>query len=271
MRPSGSVPDTSIYAILASVMKIASLLMAAAFLLGSTVSLSAQYVLVLKNGRQITVPSYREEGSMVKFQGFGGEIGLSKDQIQAIRKMGVGEAAGLNVIKPEGQQPARSQELEPQPAPEQAPSEAEERARIESEYLQKLSETTERLKEARERYAQSVRGSTSTDPALLTSEEQLRARTDDIISRALDAQYHPSAPAGAKLVTPSPFSSLPPTVVELTPPTVAPPPVAELPAYTPRQRELSDLRRQILELEKEREKVIEEMKQRNLGAVSVVE
>ena len=37
----------------------------------------AQYVLVLKNGRQITVQSYREDGTMIKFNGLGGEIGIA--------------------------------------------------------------------------------------------------------------------------------------------------------------------------------------------------
>jgi hypothetical protein len=55
-------------------------------LLVSAVSSPAEYVLVLKSGGQLTVQSYREEGSMIKFQGFGGEIGLSKDQILTIRR-----------------------------------------------------------------------------------------------------------------------------------------------------------------------------------------
>ncbi len=46
----------------------------------------AQYVIVLKNGREITVQNYREEGGMVKFFGLGGEISISKDQIQTIRR-----------------------------------------------------------------------------------------------------------------------------------------------------------------------------------------
>jgi hypothetical protein len=104
---------------------------------------------------------------------------------------------------------------------------------------------------------------------MLTSEEQLRARTDDIISRALDAQYKPSDPAATKLVTPSPFSSLPPTITEINPPSAAPPsPTINLPPYTPRQKELSDLRSQTLQLEREREKLIDEIKQKKIrGAV----
>ena len=78
-------------------MRLGYLPATAAILLGSAVSLSAEYVLVLKNGRQITVQSYREEGSMIKFQGFGGEIGIAKDQLQAIQKSGAECPLGLNV------------------------------------------------------------------------------------------------------------------------------------------------------------------------------
>lgn len=251
-------------------MKLAYLAVTAAVLLGSAVTLSAEYVLVLKNGRQITVQSYREEGSMIKFQGFGGEIGIAKDQLQTIRKIGAEGPLGLNIMGPAEPVPARSPEsaqLKPETAAAEEPGGTEdEREREEGEYLQKLSDLTERLKEAQDRYSQAVRGSTSTDPSLLTSEEQLRARTDDIISRALDAQYKPSDPAGTKLVTPSPFSSLPPTITEINPPSAAPPsPTINLPPYTPRQKELSDLRSQALQLEKEREKLIEEIKQKKIG------
>jgi hypothetical protein len=68
-------------------------------------------------------------------------------------------------------------------------------------------------------------------------------------------------------VTPSPFSSLPPTITEINPPSAAPPsPTINLPPYTPRQKELSDLRSQALQLEKEREKLIEEIKQKKSAA-----
>jgi hypothetical protein len=249
----------------------------AAVLLSSAVSLSAESVLVLKNGRQITVQSYREEGSMIKFQGFGGEIGISKDQLETIRNVGAEGSRGLNVFAPERPSPSESretaQETKPMPAvgSEQPRGEEKDRERDEREHLQKLSDLTERLKEAQDRYSQAVRGSTSTDPSLLTSEEQLRARTDDIISRALDAQYKPSDPAGTKLVTPSPFSSLPPTITEINPPGAAPPsPTVNLPPYTPRQKELSDLRSQALQLEKEREKLIEEIKQKKIGGAALL-
>ena len=70
----------------------------ACIVLGGWLDLAqAQYVLVLKNGRQITVQSYREEGSMIKFNGLGGEIGLPKDQIQAILKPGQSSRPGVRI------------------------------------------------------------------------------------------------------------------------------------------------------------------------------
>src|SRR5258708_19999713 len=44
----------------------------------------AQYLLVLKNGRQIHVQSYRDDGSMIKFSGLVGKIAITKDQVQTI-------------------------------------------------------------------------------------------------------------------------------------------------------------------------------------------
>ncbi|HET7007275.1 MAG TPA: hypothetical protein VFK65_17350, partial [Candidatus Binatia bacterium] len=58
---------------------------------------NAQYVIVLKNGRQLTVQSYREEGSTVKIQGLGGELGIPKEQIQSISKAGQNDRRGLNL------------------------------------------------------------------------------------------------------------------------------------------------------------------------------
>ena len=75
---------------------------------------------MLKNGRQITVQSYREEESMIKFQGFGGEIGIAKDQLQTIRKIGTEGPLGLNVMAPARPLPSSSPEtrrrnLKPRP------------------------------------------------------------------------------------------------------------------------------------------------------------
>jgi hypothetical protein len=59
---------------------------AAAVLLVSVVSSPAEYILVLKSDGQIIVQNYREEGAMSRFPGFGGETGLSKDQVLTLRR-----------------------------------------------------------------------------------------------------------------------------------------------------------------------------------------
>ena len=101
----------------------------------------ADYTLVLKNGRRITVQTYREEGRMIKFHGLGGDIGISKDQIQSIQKADPGEPA---------LQQTQSQEsvASPQSA-ERSLTPEEEKAKEEKEYQQKLIEVTGQLKEVR--------------------------------------------------------------------------------------------------------------------------
>src|SRR3989338_11669093 len=74
------------------------LLLLAAFLLCIAEPLYAQHTLVLKNGRRITVQSYREEGGMIKFPGMGGEIGIKRDQIQSILKAGESETRGMSLL-----------------------------------------------------------------------------------------------------------------------------------------------------------------------------
>jgi hypothetical protein len=185
-------------------------------------------------------------------------------------------AAGLDVTTPQRFQPSELPEKAPKTAQTPPPvsgkslSPEEERAREEKEYQQKLIDVNQRLKNAQDRYSQAIRGTTSSEPSLLTTEEQLKARTDDIISRSLDAQYNPTEPAGTRLVTPSPFSSLPPTVTEVSPPSV-PRVTGPLPPYTERQKELSELRSQTLQLEKDRERLIEEMKQKNFDSAKLLE
>src|SRR5687768_17723804 len=75
-------------------------------LLYSTSVASADYVLILKNGRRITVQNYREEGSMIRFHGLGGEIAISKDQIQSIRKAAAEERGKPSVLDNEPSSPA---------------------------------------------------------------------------------------------------------------------------------------------------------------------
>ena len=151
---------------------------------------------------------------MIKFRGLGGDIGISKDQIQSIQKADPGEPT---LDQTQLQEPAAA----PQ-APERPPTLEEEKAKEEKEYQQKLIELTAQLKEVRDRYSELLRGTTSPEPSQLVTEEQIKASRADVISRFRDATSNPSEPAPVRLLTPSPFSSLPPTVTEEQPPARAP-------------------------------------------------
>ena len=141
------------------------------------------------------------------------------------------------------------------------------RAQEETDYQQSISDITNRLKEARDRYSQSIRGTASAEPSQLVTEEQVSMRQEDLVSRFKDAQQNPSTPAPVKLLEPSPFSSLPPITREEQPPARSVSPYDSPPVYTEKQQELLELRKQVVELEKERERLIKEMTQKNLGSV----
>jgi len=266
------------------------LFLALAFSLCLPGPLFAEYTLVLKNGRRITVQSYREEGGMIKFPGMGGEIGISRDQIQSILKAGEPETRGMSLLgteRPSVVPPttAREEKIEAGRAPVEeakpgqaqekalSPEEklAEERAKEEKEYQNKVRQLTDQLKSARDRFLLGTRGSSGADPTLLNSEEAIRGRTEVLTSRLRDAQHNPGDPAAVKLLTPSPFSGLPPTVTEFRSgqdqlgPRVNTPP----PAYTEKERELSNLRNQVRELETARERLIQEMRQKNFDTGSL--
>jgi hypothetical protein len=243
--------------------------------------LFAEYTLVLKNGRRITVQSYREEGGMVKFSGFGGEIAIAKDQIQTILKA-AGEAAQGTVI-PRGrgpEAPSAVEEAKKSPAQEGEPAKAktaeeqsaQERAKKEKEYQQKVQQITEQLRAARERYSLLTRGKAGTEPSILETEEAMKARTDDLNSRLRDVQNRGGVPVdagGVRLSTPSPFTGASPDVIQVNPsaagPSVSPP----APTYSEREKVLSDLRNQMVRLERERDQLIQEMKQNDFDMGSL--
>ena len=76
---------------------------------------------MLKNGRQITVSSYREEGAMIKVTGLGGEIGISKEQIQTVRKVTRAGTSGLNLRELERSRAAPRPETGSQPSAVEKP------------------------------------------------------------------------------------------------------------------------------------------------------
>ena len=121
----------------------------------------------------------------------------------------------------------------------------------EEAYRQLIKKIDDQLKELRGRYATETRGNTGVDPFLFTTEEAFRGHQEDLLSRLRDAQYKAQGlPSGGQAQSP-PFSTNPP------------------PAYTEKQKLLSDLRNQITELESERERVIAQMKRNDIDTSSL--
>ena len=211
---------------------------------------NAQYVVVLKNGRQLTVQSYREEGSTVKIQGLGGELGIPKEQIQSISKSGQTDRPGLNISNLDNS--SRSAPATAKPAasaPASKPSELSGstdgdsgvNADEEKEYRRRLAEVSQKLESARKRYVEMTQGGSTGSNV---SREGMRAWTMDLASRIHDSQ---KVPGGG-------------------PPAGTPPMQPYAPKYTPWEKELSDLRIEIDRLEKERNDLIQEMKSKNIEA-----
>lgn len=206
----------------------------------------AQYVLILKNGRQITVQSYRTEGSMIKFTGLGGEIAIAKDQIQAIEKAGQTNRPGLSLPELEtSSKPSPSVPQKSTPTPTRdgirppSPSKPTPAAEEEKEYQKKLAEVTAKLESAKEKYFNATQGGGT---AANLSKDGISSWVMDFASRIHDSQKV-SGGGGP--------SSTPPT-----------PPYA--PTYTAREKELSDLRIEIDGLQNERDSLLQEMKSKNI-------
>jgi hypothetical protein len=135
-------------------------------------------------------------------------------------------------------------------------------------FQEKINNLNDQLKAAQDRYSETIRGTTSADPTQLVSEEQINARQDDAVARFKDAQNNPSEPTPVKLLTPSPFSSLPPTVTDVQPSGRTVSPYEAPQTFTDQQKNLLELRNQTLELERQRERLINEMRQKNLNTGS---
>jgi hypothetical protein len=225
------------------------ILVAAFISIGGWVSSAqAQHVIVLKNGRQITVQSYREEGSMIKFVGLGGEIGIPKDQIQAILKAGQTDRPGLSISEmetssrqsaPAPQKPSPSSTRDVTPPPSTGETKPLADPEEVKEYQKRLAEVSQNLEAAKQQYFDATQGGGT---ASNVSKEGIRSWAMDFASRIHDSQKVPGGGGP---------SSTPPT-----------PPYA--PNYTAKERELSDLRSQIDRLQKERAALIEEMKSKNI-------
>ena len=234
----------------------------------------ADYTIQLKSGGRLTVQNYREDRDMIKFNGLGGEISLNKDQVLSISPASAKDSAGLNLQQLE---PTRSLAAAGPPSAPQAgtdatnnsgPTPEQQRAKEEKQYLDKVQQLTSQLKDARDQYSEAVRGTSGAQPSELNSDEQLRAHNADVTSRFKNAQHNPSQPEPVKLLVPSPFSGLPPTTESVTPapfPAAIPGP----PPYTEKERELSDLRERANQIERERDQVINEMRQKKFNTGSL--
>jgi transcription-repair coupling factor (superfamily II helicase) len=190
--------------------------------------------MVLKNGRQLTVQSYRQEGGMVKFFGLGGEISLSKDQIQAIRRADEVDQRSSTNLTVDRLSPTTAQQT-PQaavkPAEVKLPiatSRPNEQLRVteEREYRERLEKIEEDLKASRNEYSAVTGGTASAEKSNLN--ESLKGWTSDLTSKLKDGQN-------------APISS-----------------------YTAQERQLKELRQTIEDLEQEKTKLIGEMKERDI-------
>jgi len=128
----------------------------------------ADYTIVLKNGRQITVQNYREDAGMIKFFGLGGEIGIPKDQIHAILKPGESDRRGLSISEleasprqpataPDKPPPSSGRDVSPRPpsSEETKPLAIAEEVKA---YQKRLAEVKQKLESAKQEYFNATQG-----------------------------------------------------------------------------------------------------------------
>ena len=275
---------------------LSGLLIGFAVVLGSATPLFADYTLILKNGRTITVEAYKEEGEMIIFSSYGGEIRIAKEKVQSI--LPAVEGVAIRQVSPQtevvpGEPPELGPGKEKIARPGQEPGmegikdeplatkekvltpeeiKAAERAEEERQYRMKVKEVTAGIKALRVRFALATRRTPGPEPSLLDSQEAIRARTADLNSRLKDAARTPAGPSDrgdVRLEQPSPFTGAPPIIIDLKPGGFAKRVHPPLAPYSPKEKQLSQLRGQILALEKQRDRLILEMRDRNFNTASL--
>ncbi len=198
------------------------------------------YTIVLKNGRRMTVQSYREEGATIKVPALGGELGIPKEQIETISKVAQPTGQELNIsdlatsnreaLSVQKTAPIDSSKSENGTGGDDATTAAN--GQETKEYQKRLAEVSQKLDMAKEEYYKATQGGGT---ASNVSKEGLKAWAMDLASRIHDSQ---KTPGGGS------------------------PPHA--PKYTAKEKELSNLRIQIDGLQKERDKLIDEMQNKNI-------
>jgi len=192
---------------------------------------------------------------MIKVRSMGGEFGIAKDQIESIINPGADEERGMvvpdsNRIQPTATSRKASKSTAPRDSDEVSEVEVQEkRAEAppakgvqEAEYLSKIKDKTDQLKRLTDRYSVAIGGASGPQTGILEGQEAIKGRTADLQSRLKDAQRTRAARDSRVNVPP--------------------------PAYSPKEKELSDLRRQIVRTQKEREALIQQLQQKNLGSGS---
>src|SRR3989304_1599985 len=215
----------------------------------SALTAFADFTLVLKNGRRITAQSYREEGSTIKIHGLGGEFGITKDQIKTILKADQSEQRGLSISDLEAssrqtQAPAQKPSVPPARDAKDALVPSEKKSLVEAneeqEYQKRLAEVTQKLETAKREYLNATQGGGTSSNV---SKEGFGGWVADLGSRIGDSQ---KVPGGGGAASPPP------------------PQGYEAPVYTPKEKELSNLRSQVDSLQKERDSLIQAMKSKNI-------
>ena len=252
-------------------------------------SLYADYTLLLKNGRHITVKEYREEDGTIKVYIPGGEISIAKGKIESIIRV-VGEGEGQGIILPDakpspseavGTRQEKEKVATPGPLGEgeiekkkeepvgikmvKTPEElrAERRAKEDEEYQKRVGEITGRIKVLRNRYSLATKGRFRPKPSLLDTEEAIRARTANIMSRLRDEQNNTKVPK------PVEWSATIFKTREQSHKAARSGVRVPLPLYSAKEKELSKLRAQMTQLQKERERLIQEMRLKNFNTGSL--
>lgn len=254
--------------------------------------LFADYTIVFKNGGRIMVERYWEENGMVKFNGLGGEVGITRQQIQSILQVGEGANTGLVIAAVQESQPAAETKkrvlgsgvdklkvttaigtLKPSPKIRRF----KEKDKEQEDYQSLDKPITEEIKSNTDRQWTITRGTSNPAPTVLKTPEAIKGRIDDLNSRLKDAQRDLTRrTAVVKLTTNGRFAGRKETIwllpggrkvttgkvdVQLIGVRHVDVP---LPGYSDSERELSRLNNHIINLRAERKRLIQEMKQKKL-------
>ena len=249
--------------------------------------LFADYTIVFKNGGRITVERYWEENGMVKFNGLGGEVGITRQQIQSILQVGEGANTGLVIAAVQESQPAAETKkrvpgsgvdklkvtaaigkLKPLPKIRRF----KEKDKEQEDYQSLDKPITEGIKSNTDRQWTITRGTSNPAPIditiLKTQKVIMKRRLDDLNSRLKDAQRDLTRrTAVVKLTTNGRFAGRKETIWllpggrKVTTGKVDYQPVGvrrvdvPLPGYSDKERELSRLNNHIINLRAERKRL----------------